>query len=296
MKYTLSSSRFVVGSLVVAAAFTLGARPAPSFEEREVARIRAHFDSVFIELESRDLSRLTAAQRSARATHIARLKDYRDAGVFPKNLVSSEPTPVFVDPTGVQCAMGYLIAQSGRTDLVDRIATTRNLARIPELADDPALVAWLDSAGLTVAEAARIQPQYEGGGCLCPGGNIETVRAPATRRGYQVSSGVYAGLSTTLIAANLMRPGRMGFSLAGATVGAAGIALAASHMSNTNAPSSFAAMNGVFAAATIASAWRSARIAKSAAYGESTRPASAQTTVTPIVGPSAVGISIRLRM
>jgi Domain of unknown function (DUF4440) len=43
---------------------------------------------------------------------------------------------------------------------VDRIAMTRNNAFIVELADDPALRAWLDSVGLSVKEAARSQPTY----------------------------------------------------------------------------------------------------------------------------------------
>ncbi|HEX7336720.1 MAG TPA: nuclear transport factor 2 family protein, partial [Gemmatimonadales bacterium] len=68
--------------------------------------------------------------------------------------------PFFRDSDGVPCAMAYLIDRSGRADLVDRVALTRNNAFIAELADDPDLRAWLDSAGLSVAEAARIQPGY----------------------------------------------------------------------------------------------------------------------------------------
>jgi hypothetical protein len=56
--------------------------------------------------------------------------------------------------------MAYLIDRSGRRDLVDRVAATRNNAFIAELADDSALRAWLDSVGLSVTEAARIQPSY----------------------------------------------------------------------------------------------------------------------------------------
>jgi hypothetical protein len=58
--------------------------------------------------------------------------------------------------------MAYLIDRSGRRDIVDKVAASRNNAYIRELADDPALVAWLDSSGLSVAEAARIQPAYNG--------------------------------------------------------------------------------------------------------------------------------------
>jgi hypothetical protein len=61
--------------------------------------------------------------------------------------------------------MAYLIARSGRGDIVDLVARTRNNATVTELAADevigPALVAWLAKAGLTVAEAQRIQPAYD---------------------------------------------------------------------------------------------------------------------------------------
>ena len=68
--------------------------------------------------------------------------------------------PFFRDRYGALCAMAYLIERSGRGDLVDRIAISRNNAFIAELATDPALRAWLDSVGLSVSEAARIQPTY----------------------------------------------------------------------------------------------------------------------------------------
>ena len=68
--------------------------------------------------------------------------------------------PFFRDDRGVLCAMAYLIDRSGRRDLVDRVAATRNNAFIAELADDSALRAWLDSVGFSVTEAARVQPSY----------------------------------------------------------------------------------------------------------------------------------------
>jgi hypothetical protein len=58
--------------------------------------------------------------------------------------------------------MAYLIAESGSVELVRRIAATRNLALIRQLADDPELVAWLRANGMMAAEAARVQPAYEG--------------------------------------------------------------------------------------------------------------------------------------
>jgi MYXO-CTERM domain-containing protein len=68
--------------------------------------------------------------------------------------------PYFVDAFGTRCAMAHLIESTGAAALVARVAAARNNALVPELAGDPELVAWLDQAGLTAAEAARIQPSY----------------------------------------------------------------------------------------------------------------------------------------
>jgi hypothetical protein len=126
-----------------------------------VARLRAHFDSVDAELRHATALQLTPSQQRARATLIGWLRGYRAAGQFPRNdRFPDRAMPFFRDSQGVLCAMAYLIDRSGRGDIVDRVALTRNNAFIPELGDDQALRAWLDSVGFSVAEAARIQPTY----------------------------------------------------------------------------------------------------------------------------------------
>jgi hypothetical protein len=60
--------------------------------------------------------------------------------------------------------MAFLIAATGRGDLVDRVARTRNNAYLPELLDEPGLREWLEEHGITATEAARIQPSYDGPG------------------------------------------------------------------------------------------------------------------------------------
>jgi hypothetical protein len=133
------------------------------FHRREVARLRVHFDSVLAELRARDVSDLRPAQKSARAELIRTLAGYRDAGLFPHNHdLPGKRVPYFRDEHGTLCAMAYLVAATERGDIVDAIAKRRNNAYIPELAADAQLGAWLDSVGLTVAEAARIQPTYDG--------------------------------------------------------------------------------------------------------------------------------------
>src|SRR5688572_12179825 len=123
--------------------------------------VAAHLTNVEGELRERDVSALSASQRAWRAQLIERLHDYRVRGVFPRNTDLPYETPVFVDRFGTHCAMGYLIAASGRHDIVARIAMTRNFAYVAELADDPALVRWLDEHGFTAEEAARVQPTYQ---------------------------------------------------------------------------------------------------------------------------------------
>ncbi len=155
-----------LAALTVAAALLLGGNNAgkemavPDFAEREVTRLHAHFDSVDVELRTASVAGLTPAQRQSRATLIDWLGDYRDRGVFPRNDRFATATPFFRDADGVLCAMAYLIDRSGRADIVDRIARTRNNALIKQLGDDRALGAWLDSVGLSATEAGRIQPQY----------------------------------------------------------------------------------------------------------------------------------------
>ena len=134
--------------------------------EVQVARLRAHFAAVDAELRAADISHLSPAQREARSAALERLRAYAARGVFPHNHLRAELTPVFVDEHDTRCAMAHLIEEADGAELMAAIAQTRNLAYVPELADDatlrPELVAWLDRNGLTAAEAARIQPAYNG--------------------------------------------------------------------------------------------------------------------------------------
>jgi hypothetical protein len=155
----------VILSAGLAGASLFGAsRPAahPSPRAAEVNRLQNHFDSVDTELRSRNVSSLGKMQLARRTQLISWLREYRDAATFPTNDRFTTATPFFRDKDGVLCAMAYLIDRSGRSDVVNKVAATRNNAFIRELADDPALIAWLDSSGLSVAEAARIQPAYNG--------------------------------------------------------------------------------------------------------------------------------------
>ena len=135
--------------------------PAPTFEAAERSRLRAHFAVVERELLARDVSRLTTSQRARRTSLVHLLRRYSAEGRFPRNEhFPGQRMPYFRDAHGTLCAMAYLIAATGSGELVDHVARTRNNAYLPELTDEPGLPDWLDEHGLTVAEAARIQPTY----------------------------------------------------------------------------------------------------------------------------------------
>jgi hypothetical protein len=207
------------------------ARAAVPAEDRvlEIARVRLHFDSVLAELQARDLSGLSHAQRTRRAEVVNRLAAYRDHGVFPHNYdFPGQAVPYFVDrKTGTLCAVAHLMALDGHRVLVDRVAATNNNVWVAELAGDSAFVAWLDDAGITIEEAARIQVPYADGGAFNMVGSSSS--APAYLAAYAVAT--TGALATSAVNATLNRKGTsrvlntLGFAL-GATATGFSVAVA----------------------------------------------------------------------
>lgn len=224
LRYSFAAAVLMVAAVAAPAPRNAARALAARAPDPEVARIRAHLSAVEAELLTADVSQLTPPQRAARARHIAVLREYREAGVFPHNhTVVDQRVPVFVDEHGTHCAVGYLLARDGRHEVVERVRATRNTATVPELADDPDLVAWLGEAGLTVAEAARIQPAYDQ--------RRPTVTETSNGRSYRTASLVAAGLGSGLTAWNLAVAGNAAArdlpGTLGAAVGVADIALGA---------------------------------------------------------------------
>jgi hypothetical protein len=167
--------------------------PAPWFLEWERSRIESHLEQVEEELRRRTPMHLSPRQREARLRQLDRLRSYRLAGEFPRNLeLPGRRVPVFRDDRGVLCAVGFLLAADGHGELVDRVARTRNLARIPELADESGLLEWLDTNGLSVDEATWIQPAYQG----WPSPEPETPPIPSRYRATSLAAGMVGGLAT----------------------------------------------------------------------------------------------------
>ncbi len=127
----------------------------------EHARVQAHLEGALAMVEAATPKGLTPAQLEARYRLIHFLHEYIDAGQFPVNDVSTERTPIFIDRLGTRCAMASLIERTGHGALVARVARTNNLARVHQLAADTELGQWLTSNGMTLDEAARVQPSYD---------------------------------------------------------------------------------------------------------------------------------------
>lgn len=135
---------------------------AASFEiaRQEARRVAAHILRAESRARRRRALHLDGLRRTVRALLLDELARYRRQGRFPKNRDFGERTPYFIDRDGTRCAMAHLLEVGGERDLVRKITRERNNARVSELANEARLLAWLEAAGLTVEEAAEIQPSY----------------------------------------------------------------------------------------------------------------------------------------
>ena len=153
-----------------------------SFAHAEQERIRRHLLRAERLARRAETSYLDRSRRLVRALLLDELGRYRRRRRFPKNRDHRTSTPYFIDADGTRCAVAHLLELGGESALVARIAKERNNALVHELADEERLLAWLSAAGLTVEDAARIQPTY---GCPDPlarvcgktNGNVGVVEA-----------------------------------------------------------------------------------------------------------------------
>jgi len=263
----------------------------------EVRRIRVHFDSVLAELEARDVAAFDVSQRDNRRMLLATLRAYRDRGMFPHNYdFPGEAVPYFVDRgTGALCAVAHLLASTGRRDIVDRVARAENNLRVAQLAADTAFTTWLDANGLTLAEAARIQPFY--------GGQPQPVLTTPTRKHTPAVLPVAMGVSALTGAWNAFANANGQTSIAtaiGFGSGLAAIGLGASYIGRQNVPQAMslttAAVGGLSVALSARSLHRHNVI--EAAEREAARKTKVtDATISPIipVGGSGAGVSVSLR-
>lgn len=129
----------------------------------EPARIREHLRRVSAALLSRDVE-ASGAQREKRVHLLRRLAEYADARAFPQNHVMAFRNPIFIDPHGTACAVGWLMIESGHEQLALRIRDGLNTGYVHEIIADPrftaSVAAWAGDHGFSAEELAWIQPGY----------------------------------------------------------------------------------------------------------------------------------------
>lgn len=140
----------------------IGASDAVRFTN-DAARIERHLQMVRETLSARRLQGLSDAQRAERSHLLSRLGDYATARRFPQNYVVAHRNPIFIDPNGTACAVGWMMIESGHRDLAERISATMNLAYVLDMPKSPLwpeIAAWAKGHGFTADELAWIQPGY----------------------------------------------------------------------------------------------------------------------------------------
>lgn len=135
--------------------------PLAADEAPEQARLSTHLRYVHVLISRLETRALSAPTRARRQALLARLLDYAKAGRFPQRDEDEHVgrRPRFIDPDGVHCAVGHLMAQSGAGELAKTIARTQNDAYVDEITT-PGVSAWASRNGFTLRELSMIQPSY----------------------------------------------------------------------------------------------------------------------------------------
>ena len=262
--------------------------PSPAYEAVQVARIRSHFDSALTELAARDVGALTRAQRERRAILLDTLRAYRDRGVFPHNYdFPGRAVPYFVDrKTGTLCAVANLLAATGRRDVVDRVASVDNNVWVEDLASDTAVAEWLDSNGLTLDEAARIQVPY-----MAPETPAQRARNVAFVAAAPVALGGAAIASLWNAGSNADGHRRAG-NVMGLTSGAVSIGMGAALLAKSDAPRGVGAASMALGGVSVALAARAMRrhgASVAAARDAERRRPLVETSLAPMVPTGTAG-------
>ncbi len=152
--------RFAINAVIgdISYVATLGELPGPGVNADE--RVRIHLEYVHSLLASRDVSHLSDQLQETRARHLANLRRYVDAGVFPRNrLYSDQSRPCFIDDEGRVCAVGYLITTSAGREVAEAINAVFQSEFLWRM-NDPVVLDWVESSGFSMLELCMIQPGY----------------------------------------------------------------------------------------------------------------------------------------
>ena len=183
-----------VNTLVGNAGFVAATGHAPTMGTSDNARVQAHLAYAEQALRQQPTAGLSPTRVQRRAHLLDLLHRYWVAGVFPRNYdYSGQRRPCFIDRDGRLCAVGYLVAQTAGRALAERINAAHQYDLIADMRT-PSLAQWVEHSGLTKAECALIQPNYN----FTPP-TLTPVPAPTS---YAVGSAVWGGVNVMLSAAN----------------------------------------------------------------------------------------------
>lgn len=126
----------------------------------DVDYIQAHLNEVIPILKSNSTPFLSFQQKANRIKLINLLQAYCQAGLFPVNNYREDRIPVFIDEYNTHCAVGHLLEKTGYEKLAKRIALNNNYAWVKEI-NEPELLVWQKTSGLTIPELKLIQGAYD---------------------------------------------------------------------------------------------------------------------------------------
>lgn len=133
------------------------------------AALSERYARVGAELQRAAPAELSAIQAAHRGLVIELLGQYGASLDFPRlDSADGERLPVFRDGAGRLCALAHLLDRTGRGELVERLAQANNGGWVVEFQAEPALLDWMHSHGLSLAEVARIQGPGFGGDPVAP--------------------------------------------------------------------------------------------------------------------------------
>lgn len=127
--------------------------------ENESDAIQTHLLLVCQYLKENSSEHLNSYQLLNRFKLIESLEKYAKNKVFPTNTFHQERTPYFVDIYGVHCAVGFLMKESGYTELVAKIKENENYKYIKNI-QTAGINEWAEKFGFTIDELKWIQPSY----------------------------------------------------------------------------------------------------------------------------------------
>lgn len=132
----------------------------PSTTTDDQVRIQTHLSYVERVLKKKNTAHLNKEQRKSRKHLINLLREYWQAGIFPKNKDHLERRPCFIDNEGNICAVGYLVEQTAGRRAAAKINKSFKYATIDEMGLSSLLEQWIAESGLSKEEVAMIQPGY----------------------------------------------------------------------------------------------------------------------------------------